>query len=130
VKYFRHILEAHHVIIFTDHKPITYAFQQKRDKCSPPQFNHLDLIPHDRHTTHLRRGQRCRRRSLSRVESVTAPPSHEALAEAQNRAYELQTLLTTYTQPMPGTTVSIYYDTSAGKLRPYILALLLLQVFQ
>jgi hypothetical protein len=27
VKHFRHMLEAHHFIIFTDHKPITYAFQ-------------------------------------------------------------------------------------------------------
>jgi hypothetical protein len=31
VKYFRHKLEARHFIIFKDHKPITYAFQQKRD---------------------------------------------------------------------------------------------------
>jgi cleavage and polyadenylation specificity factor subunit 1 len=38
------MLEAHHFIIFTDHKPITYTFQQKRDKSSPRQFNHLDFI--------------------------------------------------------------------------------------
>jgi hypothetical protein len=44
VKYFRHMLEARHFIIFTDHKPITDAFQQKRDKCSPRQFNHLNYI--------------------------------------------------------------------------------------
>jgi hypothetical protein len=29
VKHFRHMLEARHFIIFTDHKPIIYAFQQK-----------------------------------------------------------------------------------------------------
>jgi cleavage and polyadenylation specificity factor subunit 1 len=40
----RHMLEARHFIIFTDHKPITYAFEQKRDKCSPRQFNHIDFI--------------------------------------------------------------------------------------
>jgi hypothetical protein len=33
VKHFCHMLEACHFISFTDHKPITYAFQQKRDKC-------------------------------------------------------------------------------------------------
>jgi hypothetical protein len=38
------MLEARHFIIFTDHKPITCTFQQKRDKCSPRQFNHLDFI--------------------------------------------------------------------------------------
>jgi cleavage and polyadenylation specificity factor subunit 1 len=27
-----------------DHKPVTYAFQQKRDKCSPQQFNHFDFV--------------------------------------------------------------------------------------
>jgi hypothetical protein len=43
-KHFRHMLEARHFIIFTDHKPITYAFQQKRDKCSVRQFNHLYSI--------------------------------------------------------------------------------------
>jgi hypothetical protein len=44
VKHFGRMLEARHFIIFTDHKAITYAFQQKRDKCSPWQFNHLDFI--------------------------------------------------------------------------------------
>jgi cleavage and polyadenylation specificity factor subunit 1 len=44
VKHFSHMLEARHFIIFTDHKPITFAFQQKRDTCSPRQFNHLDFI--------------------------------------------------------------------------------------
>jgi hypothetical protein len=41
---FCHMLEARHFIIFTYYKPITYAFQQKRDKCSPRQFNHLDYV--------------------------------------------------------------------------------------
>jgi cleavage and polyadenylation specificity factor subunit 1 len=44
VKHFRHMLEARHFTIFTDHKPITYAFQQKQDKFSPRQFNHLDFV--------------------------------------------------------------------------------------
>jgi cleavage and polyadenylation specificity factor subunit 1 len=43
VKHFHHMLEARHFTIFTDHKP-TYAFQQKRDKCSPRQFNHLNFL--------------------------------------------------------------------------------------
>jgi cleavage and polyadenylation specificity factor subunit 1 len=40
VKHFRHMLEACHFII-TDHKPITYAFQQKLEKCTWQQLNHL-----------------------------------------------------------------------------------------
>jgi hypothetical protein len=64
--------------------------------------------------------------TLSRVESVTAPPSHESLAAAQNSDDELRTLLAANNvlrlekQPIPGTTVSIYSDTCAGKSRPYI----------
>jgi cleavage and polyadenylation specificity factor subunit 1 len=44
VKHFRHMLEACHFTIFTDHKPLIYTFQQKKDKCSPRQFNHLDYM--------------------------------------------------------------------------------------
>jgi hypothetical protein len=29
------MLDARHFVIFTYHKPLTYAFSQKRDKCSP-----------------------------------------------------------------------------------------------
>jgi cleavage and polyadenylation specificity factor subunit 1 len=71
-----------------------------------------------------------------RVESVTAPPSYEALAAAQNRDEELRTLLAANNalrlekQHIPGTTVSIYCDTSVGKPRPYIPSPLQLQVFQ
>ena len=35
VNHFCHMLEARHFTIFADHMPITYAFQQKRAKCSP-----------------------------------------------------------------------------------------------
>jgi hypothetical protein len=44
VKHFRHIMDARHFVIITDHKPLTHAFSQKRDKCSPGQFNHLEFI--------------------------------------------------------------------------------------
>jgi hypothetical protein len=137
VKHFRHMLEARHFIIFTGHKPITYAFQQKRVKCSPRQFNHLDFIA--QFTTDIRHisGQdNVVADALSRVESVTAPPSHDALAASQDGDNKLRTLLTSSTalrlerQQIFGTTVSIYCDTSAGKPRPYVPASLRLQVFQ
>ncbi|CAK1586955.1 unnamed protein product [Parnassius mnemosyne] len=44
VKYFRHMLEARHFTVFTDHKPICYAFHIRKDKCSPRQYRHLDFI--------------------------------------------------------------------------------------
>jgi cleavage and polyadenylation specificity factor subunit 1 len=36
VKYFRHMLEARHFTILTDHKPLTFAFHQKMDKFTTP----------------------------------------------------------------------------------------------
>jgi cleavage and polyadenylation specificity factor subunit 1 len=85
VNHFRHMLEARHFTIFTDHKPITYAFQQKWDKCSPRQFNHLDFVA--QFTTDIRHisGQaNVVADALSRVESVTAPPSYDGLAASQD----------------------------------------------
>jgi hypothetical protein len=76
VKYIRHMLEVRHFTIFKDHKPITYVFRQKRDKCSPWQFNHLDIIA--QFTTVVRHifGQdNVVANTFSRVEFVIAPPS-------------------------------------------------------
>lgn len=44
VKFFRHMLEGRDCIIATDHKPLTFAFDQKADKASPRQLRHLDFI--------------------------------------------------------------------------------------
>jgi cleavage and polyadenylation specificity factor subunit 1 len=131
------MLEARHFVIFTDHKPITYAFQQKRDKCSPRQFNHLDFVA--QFTTDVRHfsGQdNVVADALSRVESITAAPSQGALAASQESDDELRALLASDTalrlekQQIPGTAVSIYCDTSAGRPRPYVPGPLRLQVFQ
>jgi hypothetical protein len=73
---------------------------------------------------------------LSRVEAITAPPSHDALAASQENDVVLQTLLASDTalrlekQQIPGPAVSSYGDTSAGHTRPYVTAPLRPQVFQ
>ena len=98
VRYFRHMLEARHFTILTDHKPLTFAFHQKRDKCSPRQFNHLDFI--SQFTTdirHISGRDNVVADALSRVEVITAPVTHEALAAAQESDDELRTLLVSTT---------------------------------
>jgi cleavage and polyadenylation specificity factor subunit 1 len=52
VRHFRHMLEARHFTILTDHKRLTFAFQKKKENCSPRQFNHLDYI--SQFTTYIR----------------------------------------------------------------------------
>lgn len=44
IKYFRHMLEGQHFAIYTDHKPLVFAFQQNLDKASPRQVCQLDFI--------------------------------------------------------------------------------------
>ena len=62
------MLEARHFTILTVHKPLTFDFHQKRDKCSPRQFNHLDFI--SQFTTDIRHisDQHIVADTLSRVE--------------------------------------------------------------
>jgi cleavage and polyadenylation specificity factor subunit 1 len=133
VKHFRHMLEACHFTILTDHEPITYAFQQKRDKSSPHQFNHLNFAcQFMTDIRHISGQDNVVADALSRVESVTASPSYDASQDGD----ELRTLLGSNTTlrleklPIPCTTVSIYCDTSAGRPRLYIPAPVWLQVFQ
>lgn len=38
------MLEGRNCVIATDHKPLTYAFNQKADKAFPRQRRHLDYI--------------------------------------------------------------------------------------
>jgi hypothetical protein len=81
VRHIRHILEARYFTILTDHKPLTFAFQQKRDNCSPRQFNHLDYI--SQFTTdsrHISGRDNIVADTLSRVESVASAATPEALA--------------------------------------------------
>jgi cleavage and polyadenylation specificity factor subunit 1 len=131
------MLEARYFVIFTDHKPITYDFQQKRDKCSRRQFNHLDFVA--QFTTDVRHisGQdNVVTDALSRVESITTAPSPDALAASQEDDGELRALLASDTTlrlqklQIPGTAVLIYCDTSAEKPRLYVPGPLRLQVFQ
>lgn len=44
IKHFQNLLEARNFIIFTDHKPLVFAFQQSNEKATPRQLRHLDFI--------------------------------------------------------------------------------------
>ena len=44
VKYFRYMLEGRNFTIYTDHKPLIFAFKQKPERASPRQIRHLDFI--------------------------------------------------------------------------------------
>jgi cleavage and polyadenylation specificity factor subunit 1 len=93
MKHFLHILKSRHFIVFTDHKPLTYTFHQKRDKCSLRQFNYLDFVA--QFMTDIRHisGQDDVGDALSCVQSITALPSYDALDTSKDTDNEILTLL-------------------------------------
>ncbi|UYV76640.1 hypothetical protein LAZ67_14001550 [Cordylochernes scorpioides] len=108
IKHFRHLLEGRQFSVYTDHKPLTYAFQQNLDKASPRQCRHLDFI--GQFTTDIRHIAGCENVPadfLSRVEPIShhQPYDPKSLAEAQAVDQELQALLTSEnrrkTKPRP-----------------------------
>jgi len=121
------MLEARHFTNLTDNKPLTFAFHQEKYKFSPRQVNHLDFV--SQFTTDIRHisGQdNIVADALSRVEVITVPVIHEALAAAQENADDLRTLLVSTIALqlerilISGTSVELFCDTPSGKPRPYV----------
>lgn len=129
IKYFRHMLEAREFIIFTDHKPITYAFRKKVDTSSPRQFRYLNFIGQfSTDIQHISGRDNIVADALSRITSIDVPTNISAkkLEEEQEKDEELKTLLTGTSSlnlikmTLPGGNERIYCDNLNGFLRPYV----------
>ena len=82
------------VVILTDHKPLIYAFQQRRDKCSPRKFLHLEFI--GQFSTDFRQVSRqdsVVADALSMANSVMTPLEYHALERSQDQDAELQDIM-------------------------------------
>jgi len=44
IKHFRHMLEGRHFTVYTDHKPLIYAFDKNQLQSSPRQARHLEFM--------------------------------------------------------------------------------------
>lgn len=137
IRYFRHMLEARHFTIYTDHKPICYAFATRKDKCSPRQFRHLDYI--SQFTTdirHISGKDNVVADTLSRIEELTQPVDLVLLAKSQTNDSELQSILDGETSltlrkaTIPGTQIQLYCDDSNQVIRPFVTAPFRRQVFE
>ncbi|XP_072140708.1 uncharacterized protein [Dermacentor andersoni] len=133
VHHFRHILEAQHCTIYTDHKPLTYAFSQRRDKLPPVQQNQLSFIVQFTTDIHHVSGKDNEvADALSRVAAIS--PSQitaDVLAEAQTTDAELQQLLESGSslqlQQVPylnrqRLSTATYQQHEAGLTRPFPIA--------
>ncbi|GFT23775.1 hypothetical protein TNCV_3512221 [Trichonephila clavipes] len=104
VKRFRHMLEGRDFIIYTDQKPLMYAFMQNPDKCSPRQWRHLDFISQfSTDVRHINGTRNAVADALSRIEVNQISNSFldfEALSKAQLEDNELQSFQMTRKLPL------------------------------
>lgn len=127
IKYFRHMLEARHFVVYTDHKPLSYAFRERKASCSPRQFRHLDFIA--QFTTdirHISGKDNVVADTLSRIDELQMPISLELLAKSQDSDDELANLLNGGSSLrlkrliLPDSQVELYCDLSSPAPRPFI----------
>lgn len=137
IRHFRHMLEGRIFTVYTDHKPITHAFNQDPLRSSPRQARQLDFI--SQFTTdiqHLAGKENVVADALSRIEEIQAAVNFEELAKSQEENTELQALLRGETGlkltqvPIPGTTALLYCDTATPIKRPYVTQPYRRQVFK
>ena len=136
IKFLRHMVEGRHFVTVTDHKPLTYAFQQRRDNCFPWQFCHLEFIGQfSTDFRHVSGQDSVVADALSRANSVTIPLDYHALASSQDQDADLQDILTNVSAlqleqiHIPGTDVNLHCDTSIPQPRPFITTPFRRQVF-
>ncbi|KFD62480.1 hypothetical protein M514_25330 [Trichuris suis] len=129
VKYFRYMLEGRTFILYTDHKPLTFAFTKKSNDGTPRQIRYLDFI--GQYTTDIRHRTGATNvvaDVLSRVSAITfpSPVDYEQLAQEQKESEELQRLLNSNTAlnlkqlPMGDDNVLVYCDVSTKQVRPFL----------
>lgn len=128
IKYFRHMLEARTFTIYTDHKPLCYAFSSRKSNCSPRQFRHLDFISQfTSDIRHVSGKDNVVADTLSRVEAVDNRIDFVKLAQQQAIDPELGDLLKNNGHSLrlekvkiPGTHTELYCDTTSATPRPFV----------
>lgn len=132
VKHFRDLLMGRQFTIYTDHKPITFAFTQKAEKTSPRQIRQLDFI--SQFTTDIRHVSGTNNvvaDSLSRINAIDWKDkiNFNAIAEAQLDDSELQQLLAAgnsgqsnefKTVNIPDSQLHLTCNVAENTLRPFV----------
>lgn len=129
VKHFRKIFEGRHLIIFTDHKPLTYVMSKTQSN-SETQRRTRQLLFISEFTTDIRHvsgKDNIVADTLSRIESITFPSAinYNDIASAQDKDSNIKQLLsqenvTLKKIPIPNSDIELYCETSTSYVRPYI----------
>lgn len=129
IKHFRHMLEARDFCLYTDQKPLTYAFKQRSEKCSPRQCRQLDFI--SQFTTnikHIKGSENIVADALSRIEAISMPNTidYTEIANSQKNDLELKQLIESSEVlefkkiNLPDSNEPVCCDVSTGTARPFI----------
>ncbi len=130
VRHFRYMLEGLEFTIYTDHKPIEFAFKQNLDKATPRQARYLNYI--GQFTTdikHIAGKNNPVADMLSRVEKVSlrTPINWNDIAKAQENDTEIQEILKSKSSNLKlekfklfNIEIPVYCDTSKERARPFI----------
>ena len=137
IKYFRHYLEARQFIIFTDHRPLTFAFKQKHEKASPRQLTHLDFISQfSTDIRHISGSKNVVADMMSRIDAIEfQAPNFNEISVAQQTDETLKKLLDEgkikfSLFPIPNSEYKIYCEISTSIARPYIPERFRMQIFK
>lgn len=136
IKYFRHMVEARNFVVYTDHKPLCFAFSSRKDNCSPRQFRHLDFISQfTSDIRHISGKDNVVADTLSRITELAQPVELNQLAAAQDSDPELRLLLENTTSlrlkkmKLPGVKSELFCEERDGVVRPYVPKIYRRQVF-
>ncbi|GBN84551.1 Transposon Tf2-6 polyprotein [Araneus ventricosus] len=129
VRHFSYMLDGRNFTIYTDHKPLIYAFTQKHEKCSPRQIRHLDWIGQfSTDMRHISGSLNVVADSLSRISEIAMPSpiDYKEFAKVQLSDEEFQ-LLNSCTNSLkfqllkvPGMDTELFCDISTGRCRPFV----------
>ncbi|GBN05290.1 Transposon Ty3-G Gag-Pol polyprotein [Araneus ventricosus] len=132
IKKFKHMFEGREFQIYTDQKPLIYAFKQNPDKCSPRQLRHLDFISqYSTDIRHVQGSQNIVADALFRIEvdSITKSPilNFKEFARAQKDDSDIQKFLHNDAsslqlelKPCQTSNCNLLCDTSTGVPRPFV----------
>nr|CDS27662.2 gag pol polyprotein [Hymenolepis microstoma] len=129
VKHFRHILEGRQFTVFTDHKPLIYAFRAAADYHSSRETRHLDFIAQfTNDIRHIDGTSNVVADAMSRLElnQIVVPSLDlQVLASEQRSDPDFTEIISNPSLrfeclPLPDSNTEIRFDVLTGKPRPFV----------
>ena len=129
IKHFRRLVEGRTLTVYTDHKPLIYAFKKNSStNDTPRRIRQLEYIAQFCSSIeHISGEDNPVADFLSRIAEINCPSAldYKQLALSQKHDNELQQLIskgnsTLQQVQVPGTDAFIHCDTATGRTRPYL----------